>query len=70
MNLLYDANSKSTVPMTHLQPINCFVPASQANSKCVSIEEQQFYSQINPASRKIIKKNTPIRLILDYLSLK
>ena len=25
-----------TVPMSHLQPINCFVPASLANSKCVS----------------------------------
>ena len=25
-----------TVSMTHLQPINCFVPAAQANSKCVS----------------------------------
>ena len=27
---------QSTVPVTHLQPINCFVPASEANSKCVS----------------------------------
>ena len=31
-----NAVEKSTVPMTHLQPINCFVPASQAYSKCVS----------------------------------
>ena len=61
-----------TVFMTHLQPINCFVPASQANSKCVSRSAAILLSNFikNLASRKIIKKYTSIRLILHYFSLK
>ena len=46
-----------TVSMIHLQPINCFVPASQANSKCVSRNAKMFSLKFhkNLASRKIIQ---------------
>ena len=46
-----------TVIMTHLQPINCFVPASQANIKCVSRNAAILLSNFTKslASRKIIK---------------
>ena len=46
-----------TVFMTDLQPINCFVPASQENSKCVSRNAAILLSNFikNLASCKIIK---------------
>ena len=58
--------------MTHLQPINCFVPASQANSKCVSRNAAILLSNFikNLASRKIIKIILLFALILHYFSLK
>jgi len=51
------AFDQSTVPLTHLQPINGFVPASQAYSKCVSRSAAILLTNFikNLASRKIIK---------------
>ena len=57
LRLSRNFRNKSTVPMTNLQPIICFVPASQANSKFVSRNAAILFSNFfkNLTSRKIIK---------------